>query len=122
MDRLRSVDERPLVEIFEQIGRNFDAAYRRNTSDYLDPNWMKANVSFSGELLIGHLRYGTYGNNDKQYCHPMGRKSNWRTRNLMVAGNFNMTNNDELFQKLVEMGQQPKERIDTITVMEEIGH
>lgn len=122
IDRLRSVDERPIVEIFENVGREFDQAYRNHHESYLNPNWMKNNVPFSGEVLIGHLRYGTYGGNNKQYCHPMGRKSNWRTRNLMVAGNFNMTNNDELFQKLVEMGQQPKERIDTITVMEEIGH
>ncbi|MGF1532456.1 MAG: amidophosphoribosyltransferase [Bernardetiaceae bacterium] len=122
IDRLRSIRERPIAEIFEKVGRGFDTAYRQNPEHYHDPNWMKANVPFSGETLIGHLRYGTYGSNDEQYCHPMGRKSNWRTRNLMVAGNFNMTNNDELFDKLVQMGQQPKERIDTLTVMEEIGH
>ncbi len=122
MDRLRSIEDKPIVEIFEQVGRNFDQAYRENKANYDDHKWMKSSVPFSGEVLIGHLRYGTYGNNDKQFCHPMGRKSNWRTRNLMVAGNFNMTNNDELFEKLVEMGQQPKERVDTITVMEEVGH
>jgi amidophosphoribosyltransferase len=87
-----------------------------------DAEWVKRHVAFSGELLLGHLRYGTYGGNSIENCHPFLRQNNWITRNLVVAGNFNLTNVDELFQHLVELGQHPKEKADTVTVMEKIGH
>jgi len=83
---------------------------------------MKSNTAFSGELWMGHLRYGTHGKNNIESCHPFLRQNNWRSRNLVVAGNFNMTNVDELFNKLVSLGQHPKEVVDTVTVMEKIGH
>jgi amidophosphoribosyltransferase len=79
-------------------------------------------MGFTGELFLGHLRYGTYGKNSIESCHPFLRQNNWRTRNLVVAGNFNLTNVDELFGHLVELGQHPKEKADTVTVMEKIGH
>ena len=80
------------------------------------------NVAFTGEVWLGHLRYGTHGKNSIEYCHPMLRQNNWRSRSLVMAGNFNMTNVDELFDILVSLGQHPKEKADTVTVMEKIGH
>ena len=79
-------------------------------------------MSFSGELFLGHLRYGTYGGNSIEHCHPFLRQNNWMTRNLVLAGNFNMTNVDELFNQLIELGQHPKEKSDTVTILEKIGH
>jgi amidophosphoribosyltransferase len=87
-----------------------------------DAEYLKQNVSFIGEVLLGHLRYGTHGKNSIESCHPFLRQNNWMTRNLVVAGNFNMTNVDELLEQLYELGQHPKEKADTITVLEKIGH
>jgi len=87
-----------------------------------DPAWLKANKPYVGELLLGHLRYGTHGDNTIETCHPFLRQNNWISRNLILAGNFNLTNVDELFQELVELGQYPKEKSDTVTVLEKIGH
>jgi amidophosphoribosyltransferase len=87
-----------------------------------DVPWLKKNLPFTGEVFLGHLRYGTYGGNTIEACHPFLRQNNWPTRNLIVAGNFNMTNVDELFGELVELGQHPKEKADTVTIMEKIGH
>jgi amidophosphoribosyltransferase len=87
-----------------------------------DANWLKKNVDFAGELFLGHLRYGTFGKNNIENLHPVVRFNNWMTRNLVLAGNFNMTNVDELFRKLVEYGQYPVETSDTVTVLEKIGH
>ena len=87
-----------------------------------DIAWLKQNKAFIGELYLGHLRYGTYGGNSIENCHPFLRQSNWRTRNLVLAGNFNMTNSDELFNHLLELGQHPKEKSDTVTILEKIGH
>ena len=78
--------------------------------------------AFTGELFLGHLRYGTLGGNTIEQCHPFLRQNNWKTRNLALAGNFNMTNVDELFDQLVELGQHPKEKADTVTILEKIGH
>ena len=88
----------------------------------MNEKWLKQNFGFTGEVWLGHLRYGTHGKNSIESCHPFLRQNNWRSRNLVVAGNFNMTNVDELFDKLVEIGQHPKEKVDTVTVMEKIGH
>jgi amidophosphoribosyltransferase len=87
-----------------------------------DPEWLKHNAPYTGELLLGHLRYGTFGGNNIEQCHPFLRQNNWITRNLIVAGNFNMTNVNELLEQLYELGQHPKEKADTITVLEKIGH
>ena len=87
-----------------------------------DTTWLKENAPYAGEVLMGHLRYGTHGDNSIEQVHPFHRKSNWISRNLLIAGNFNMTNVDELFQELVELGQYPKEKSDTVTVLEKIGH
>jgi amidophosphoribosyltransferase len=82
----------------------------------------RTHVSFTGEVLLGHLRYGTHGKNSIENCHPFLRQNNWMTRNLVIAGNFNMTNVDELLQQLYDLGQHPKEKADTVTVLEKIGH
>jgi amidophosphoribosyltransferase len=91
-------------------------------SQLKDPVWLKANAPYAGEVLMGHLRYGTHGDNSIERVHPFHRQNNWITRNLLVAGNFNLTNVDELFRELVELGQYPKEKSDTVTVLEKIGH
>ncbi len=90
--------------------------------DINNVDWAKKNVPFAGELYMGHLRYGTFGNNDISYVHPVVRANNWKSRNLVLAGNFNMTNVDEIFQNLVDLGQHPKDYSDTVTVLENIGH
>lgn len=122
ISRYRSVDASPIAEIFSKINKKFKKVYKENKEHYLDAKWILENVAFSGEVLMGHLRYGTHGNNEIEACHPFLRQNNWRSRNLVVAGNFNMTNVDELFNKLVELGQHPKEKNDTVTVLEKIGH
>ncbi|MGL5890241.1 MAG: amidophosphoribosyltransferase, partial [Bacteroidia bacterium] len=122
ISRYRSTDPRAIKEIFGTINHKFEAANRDHPEKMKDGVWLKKHVAFTGELLLGHLRYGTYGGNSIENCHPFLRQNNWITRNLVVAGNFNLTNVDELFQHLVELGQHPKEKADTVTVMEKIGH
>ncbi len=122
IDRARSVDAQAIPHVFKKVGKKISAIKSERPDKYLNAKWMKNHVPYIGEVFIGHLRYATHGKNSIEYCHPMFRPSNWRSRNLLVAGNFNMTNVDELFQKLLELGQHPKEKIDTVTVMEKIGH
>lgn len=122
ISRYRSTDPSAIKEIFGKISHKFEAANRDHPTKMNDGEWLKKHVAFTGELLLGHLRYGTYGGNSIENCHPFLRQNNWITRNLVVAGNFNLTNVDELFQHLVELGQHPKEKADTVTVMEKIGH
>jgi amidophosphoribosyltransferase len=122
ISRLRSNSSQPLVEIFDQINKKFADVQEKDPALLRDTEWLKKNVAFTGELFLGHLRYGTYGKNSIESCHPFLRQNNWMTRNLVVAGNFNLTNVDELFDLLVELGQHPKEKADTITVLEKIGH
>jgi amidophosphoribosyltransferase len=126
ISRYRSVDQQPVAHIFEKINKKFRKAFKTLKGDDKklrnDAGWIQENVAFSGEVWMGHLRYGTHGANEIENCHPMLRQNNWRSRNLVVAGNFNMTNVDELFSKLVSLGQHPKDRVDTVTVMEKIGH
>jgi amidophosphoribosyltransferase len=122
ISRTRSVQKNPTQDIFDQINAKFKAIYDENPAALKDVNYLKQNVGFTGEVFLGHLRYGTYGRNSIESCHPFLRQSNWMTRNLVVAGNFNLTNVDELFDVLVELGQHPKEKSDTVTVMEKIGH
>lgn len=122
IDRLRSIESKATQDIFTQVNELFKNAQHQNPEDYKSAQWQKNNIPFLGELLLGHLRYGTFGKNTVQSCHPFRRQNNWMSRNLLVAGNFNLTNVDELFGHLVELGQHPTEKADTITVMEKIGH
>jgi amidophosphoribosyltransferase len=122
ISRYRSTSPSAIKDIFGKINDKFVDAHKRHPEKLKDAKWVKQHVAFSGELLLGHLRYGTYGGNSIENCHPFLRQNNWITRNLVVAGNFNLTNVDELFDQLVELGQHPKEKADTVTVMEKIGH
>ena len=122
ISRYRSNENQPLKDIFERIHSRFEFVKKNNPEKLKDTAWLKKNLAFTGELFLGHLRYGTYGVNSIESCHPFLRQSNWKSKNLVVAGNFNLTNVEELFQQLVELGQHPKEKADTITVMERIGH
>lgn len=119
ISRRRSNSPQYLKELFQGAFAHFEDL----PADQLnDPAWLKEHKPYSGELFLGHLRYGTHGKNIIETVHPFLRSNNWISRNLVLAGNFNMTNNDELFQELVELGQYPKERSDTVTVLEKIGH
>jgi len=122
ISRTRSIKKSPIQDIFDQINSRFKSIAEDNASNLKDVNYLKKNVGFTGELFLGHLRYGTFGRNSIESCHPFLRQNNWITRNLVVAGNFNLTNVDELFEVLVRIGQNPKEKSDTVTVMEKIGH
>lgn len=121
ISRYRAMGSNAVSEIFEYVQRKF--AEVQNTPElFEDAQWLKENVSFTGEVLMGHLRYGTHGKNSIENCHPFLRQNNWMSRNLVIAGNFNMTNVDELLQQLFDLGQHPKEKADTVTVLEKIGH
>ena len=122
ISRYRSNDQQPIKEIFGKINAKFQAVVDEDPALMKDAGWLKKNVAFTGELSLGHLRYGTFGGNSIELCHPFLRQNNWMTKNLVVAGNFNLTNVDELFKILVEIGQHPKQKSDTVTVMEKIGH
>ena len=122
IDRLRSVEPKATQDIFSQINDLYIQAKDKNPEKYNDIEWQKQNIPFMGELILGHLRYGTFGGNTVTSCHPFRRQNNWKARNLLVAGNFNLTNVDELLEHLIELGQHPTERADTVTVMEKIGH
>ena len=117
--RRRSNAPNYLTDLFNGVYKRF----KKLPPELLnDPHWLKANLPYTGELLLGHLRYGTHGKNVIETCHPFLRQNNWVSRNLILAGNFNLTNVDELFEELVELGQSPKEKSDTVTVLEKIGH
>ncbi|MDG1477606.1 MAG: amidophosphoribosyltransferase [Vicingaceae bacterium] len=122
ISRYRSNDQQPIKDIFGKINNKFQEVYDTDPALMKDSAWLKKNVAFTGELSLGHLRYGTFGGNSIEQCHPFLRQNNWMTKNLVVAGNFNLTNVDELFDILVEIGQHPKQKADTVTVMEKIGH
>jgi len=122
ISRYRSNHSNPIKDIFGKINGKFEAVHNHNPKLLKDAAWLKKNVAFTGELSLGHLRYGTFGGNSIEHCHPFLRQNNWMTKNLVVAGNFNLTNVDELFNILVEIGQHPKQKSDTVTVMEKIGH
>jgi amidophosphoribosyltransferase len=122
ISRCRSNSPNSLKDIFAKVYSKFDDIKNNNPDRLQDCNWLKSNVAFTGELLLGHLRYGTFGKNSIENCHPFLRQNNWKTKSLIVAGNFNLTNVDELFNDLVRLGQHPKDKADTVTVMENIGH
>ncbi|HEX7016429.1 MAG TPA: amidophosphoribosyltransferase [Cyclobacteriaceae bacterium] len=122
ISRYRSVKSQPIADLFRKISKKYRKALKSNPDRATDEKWLKQNVAFTGELWLGHLRYGTHGMNSIENVHPFLRQNNWRSRNLVMAGNFNMTNVDDLFDILVNLGQHPKEKVDTVTVMEKIGH
>ncbi len=122
IDRYRSTDKQAIQKIFEKIHNGYDEAVNADPGASKDAELLKQHMPFMGEVLMGHLRYATFGKDGEENCHPRRRLNNWMTRNLVVAGNFNMTNVDELFELLVSIGQHPKERSDTMTVLEKIGH
>ncbi|MBL7853381.1 MAG: amidophosphoribosyltransferase [Cyclobacteriaceae bacterium] len=122
ISRYRSVKAQPVAHLFKKIAKKYKRAQKEGKDKFRDERWLKENVAFTGELWLGHLRYGTHGKNSIENVHPFLRQNNWRSRNLVMAGNFNMTNVEELFDILVDLGQHPKEKVDTVTVMEKIGH
>jgi len=122
ISRYRTVAKQPIQDAFDYINSRFKKIEEEDPEKLKDSQWLQENTAFTGELLMGHLRYGTYGKNSIENCHPFLRQNNWRSRNLVVAGNFNLTNVDELFDLLVHLGQHPKEKADTVTVLEKIGH
>ncbi|MEM8998710.1 MAG: amidophosphoribosyltransferase [Bacteroidota bacterium] len=122
MSRVRSIQQQPIQDIFKQINERINTSFVQNSEYHDSVKLQKKHIPYIGELLLGHVRYGTFGKNSIESVHPFLRQNNWMHRNLIVAGNFNMTNVDELFSNLVELGQHPKEMADTVTVMEKIGH
>mgnify|MGYP002628264913 CR=1 FL=1 len=122
ISRYRSIDSKPIQDIFDHINGKFATIEEENPALLKDVDYLKKHAGFTGELFLGHLRYGTFGRNSIESCHPFLRQNNWITRNLVVAGNFNLTNVDELFDVLLHVGQHPKEKSDTVTVLEKIGH
>lgn len=122
ISRIRSNQSAPIQDIFKQINERISSDLAQNPEKANDVAWQKQNVPYIGEVFLGHVRYGTFGKNSIESVHPFLRQNNWMHRNLIVAGNFNMTNVNELFADLIRLGQHPKELADTVTVMEKIGH
>lgn len=121
ISRHRSIEENPIKNIFEKVAKGIKKA-EKNKPDGADISWIYENVPFSGEVYLGHLRYGTFGRNSINFVHPVMRQNNWKSRTLVMAGNFNLTNTDELFERLISLGQHPKAYTDTVTVLEKVGH
>lgn len=122
ISRLRSNTDSAIKDIFDTIHSQHNKVNDKNPDLLKDPTWAKNNLPFAGELYLGHLRYGTFGRNNIENVHPVMRENNWRTKTLVIAGNFNLTNVDELFNHLVELGQHPDDYSDTVTILEKIGH
>lgn len=121
ISRKRSVAQNPIIDVFSQIYEGWDNIFKDNKENENNPEWIKENLPFIGELYMGHLRYGTFGKNNIEFVHPVMRLNNWRSRTLVMGGNFNLTNVDELFQYLINFGQHPKDYTDTVTALEEVG-
>lgn len=122
LSRSRSTAKQPIEDLFSQVMGRFADTREHHPEKLKDAEWLQKEFAFTGEVFLGHLRYGTYGRNTIERVHPFLRQNNWRSRTLALAGNFNLTNVDELFDKLVELGQHPKEKADTVTVLEKVGH
>jgi amidophosphoribosyltransferase len=120
--RQRSNQSNPIKEIFGLIYEDIDALLKTNREDFKNPDFIKATVPFACDIYLGHLRYGTYGNYNIDYVHPVSRENNYKSKNLVMAGNFNLTNVGEVFSSLVELGQNPVDFSDTVTILENIGH
>ena len=121
INRHRSIEQNPIKNIFDKVAKGIKKAEKNKPED-ADVRWIYENVPFSGEVYLGHLRYGTFGRNSIEFVHPVMRQNNWKSRTLVLAGNFNLTNTDELFQKLIALGQHPKAYTDTVTILEKVGH
>ena len=122
ISRVRSNKSQPIQDIFAQINKRLNSVLEENPDKKDDVAWQEENMPYVGNLFLGHVRYGTFGKNSIESVHPFLRQSNWKHKNLIVAGNFNMTNSKQMLEELVELGQHPKEFTDTVTVMEKIGH
>lgn len=122
ISRVRSAESQPIQKIFKTINERIQKQLEVSPDLLSQPEELKQQVPYVGELMLGHVRYGTFGKNSIESVHPFLRQNNWMHRNLIVAGNFNLTNVNQLFDNLVDLGQHPKERADTVTVMEKIGH
>ncbi len=120
--RFRSNGESPIKEVFAEVNSFHSAIEEKNPDLLNDPVWAKENLPSAADIYLGHLRYGTFGGNDIEFVQPLMRENNWKSRSLMLAGNFNMTNVDELFKVLIDLGQHPKEYSDTVTVLEKVGY
>jgi len=120
--RQRSNKANPIKEVFGMIYQDLDALSQLHPNGFKDPEFIKENVPFACDIYLGHLRYGTYGNYNIDYVHPVSRENNWKSKNLVMAGNFNLTNVGEVFSSLVELGQNPVDFSDTVTILENIGH
>lgn len=121
ISRIRSNKPQPIQDVFSQINERLNGVMQSSEMQD-DINWQKQNMPYLGELYLGHVRYGTFGKNSIESVHPFLRQNNWKHKNLIVAGNFNLTNSNQILQELIELGQHPKENTDTVTVMEKIGH
>jgi len=120
--RHRSIGQSAIDDVFQKIYKSFRKLEKKHPERIQDPVYAKKNLPFAAELYLGHLRYGTFGGNSLDYVHPVLRQNNWRSRNLVMAGNFNLTNVDEIFNILIELGQHPKDYSDTVTILENVGH
>jgi len=120
--RQRSNQANPIKEIFGLIYEDIDTLSQTHSEDFKNPAFIKENVPFACDIYLGHLRYGTYGNYNIDYVHPVSRENNWKSKNLVMAGNFNLTNVGEVFSSLVELGQNPVDFSDTVTILENVGH
>lgn len=121
INRHRSIEPNPIKNIFDKVAKGVKKAEKNKPKD-ADIRWIYENVPFAGEVYLGHLRYGTFGRNSIEFVHPVMRQNNWKSRTLVLAGNFNLTNTDELFRKLIALGQHPKAYTDTVTILEKVGH
>ena len=122
ISRVRSNDQQPIQDVFAIINERLNQVMKENPEKANDIQWQMENMPYVGNVFLGHVRYGTFGKNSIESVHPFLRQNNWKHKNLIIAGNFNMTNSGELLQELIEIGQHPKENTDTVTVMEKIGH
>jgi amidophosphoribosyltransferase len=122
ISRVRSNQSQPIQDIFAQINERINTTFEEFPDKKDDVTWQEENMPYIGNLFLGHVRYGTFGKNSIESVHPFLRQSNWKHKNLIVAGNFNMTNSNQILEELIELGQHPKEFTDTVTVMEKIGH
>lgn len=122
ISRVRSNTQQPIQDVFDKINSRLNDVISNNASKSDDLQWQLENMPYLGNVYLGHVRYGTFGQNSLESVHPFLRQNNWKHKNLIVAGNFNMTNSGELLNELIELGQHPKEYTDTVTVMEKIGH
>ncbi len=122
INQYKSNEESAIDNIFKKVNKDFLKVGIKDSIRINDSKWAKENLPFSGELLLGHLRYGTYGENRIENVQPIMRQNNWKSRNLVLAGNFNLTNVEELFHRLINLGQHPRDKIDTVIMLENVGH